>query len=1546
MSEKTDSSANSSETGKPEQISAPSGKSKKKLWLMIVAVIVVVLLIGTAFVVMSGGKTPKHTLKVTITSPDSIEAKSVADLSVKILFDDTTELTQSSDGVDIMWTATPATAGEFDMVTKSAVSYTSGTTGATVSLKCNVSYMYDSKKSLSISSEDTNTLIINSPKFESVSVSPPSKTIAVGGSSNFTATAINSIGLPMTGVSFTWSVWNLTVGNYTLNTTSGAFVKLTVLKAGNATLNATATVSGVMKVGHSNISIPLTLPQRSVAYRFYDFFGTPWQQYWWQRYNVTGYEQPYSKTYPYIFAYHGSPMGNVEYYSDIRMNVTARNISTINMNEDPIFFPLFGVERGGNAVIDWYGRYLNADEVHERIPSTESSNDGWFFDLGGTITLDRQASKAFFGITDPQFDGFAAWWSVNNETIASLFYDNITKEGDGPVYDIYPAYEYNINWLDYTFWCEKKGTGASSSVVVHFDTVSWGIDALIMRWLRYTFERVEYYMEDMNLHMRIGPEYADVDLDGVQVYGLMAWQSTEIYAGSHPDPVWYWRAQMQDYVPSRIVEPGPNLYEKYMPWNYSVKYPGNLFFGGDFQYDFTPGALNLSANESVTVQWPSGPQLFICQSYDSAGDPIIGSSYNISQEMMVAYSQPGPSDFPDNIFIDQAAHTIKFVGPLNLYNWSRDQTTYPELRALWQKMGILPNGVPYIEFKNVSSLVQMDHFEVSGIASPIYTGVSSDVTVRAIGTDGLTYKSVTGAVSFTSSDPLAILPGDYTFTSGDQGTRTFPGGVKFVTPGTSQSVTVTTTALPAKTGSQTGIQVDAAPIAHHMVLSDLPTTILVNKTVSMKVTVMDQYGDTFTAYRGNVTFTSNRTDIVLPANHTFEAADAGQHMFDLNFTGVGWFTVTCADNVSASVNGTDSNIYVAPEPQHIESLAISAPTSLDVGAAGTLTVTGMDQYGHVFTGYNGTVHFSTNATVGEYSLPADYTFLAGDNGVKAFSVSFSTDGTFYINVTDVYNVTAYGNVSLQVMPSMPEIHYRLYDMFEEPFGQWWWGHSTTFKGRIVKYYQDILIWNETHKYVELYIPKPDTDPDRGVTFAPYHWSTDARNITWVTASNPYLMPERYVDPWGTPAPNATGKQVSIDLRAQYIDESWWFGWWTANYKKAPGSPTAFMWQRYLTNNQDGYLLGTVYNITMNREAALQWLNLSLSTSTLDIKAWWDSFGGDGGTNDYTFFWRAWVYDQGMTVYDVTSGYDDPYYDYLCYANLTVNMATDEVRLTIAHVNFGWEVLLDRWLTAANLVLHEPYWEDITLNATMTDQTSNIWFDAVGEWNLHAVRANASSTNEGAWAWEPTKIDYVTSWSKGAYHHSDFDPYANLTYRDWNSGDTDTNFGNEVGYDATPNYFNLTSYMTFTIEFPLGSDVPGYYGQGVPAGSIKAAFGTTGFDGDLTPYLALEYNGTASLGYYVSGGPDIASMYDPITKTITMVGPLDFNNPRGGGLLYHGAPWIEMNVTKQTSAMSASVLPQTPGTSVTGPTSSELLSIAAATCGVALALVALGAVRRH
>ena len=86
------------------------------------------------------------------------------------------------------------------------------------------------------------------------------------------------------------------------------------------------------------------------------------------------------------------------------------------------------------------------------------------------------------------------------------------------------------------------------------------------------------------------------------------------------------------------------------------------------------------------------------------------------------------------------------------------------------------------------------YLTIAGTPSVIDTGVAEQFTVTVMNPDGAGVDTgYTGTVQFSSSDPLAVLPADYTFTAADQGTHSF--SFTLATVGM-QSLTVADVAAP------------------------------------------------------------------------------------------------------------------------------------------------------------------------------------------------------------------------------------------------------------------------------------------------------------------------------------------------------------------------------------------------------------------------------------------------------------------------------------------------------------------------------------------------------------------------------------------------------------------------------------------------------------------------------------------------------------------------------------------------------------------------------
>jgi len=172
------------------------------------------------------------------------------------------------------------------------------------------------------------------------------------------------------------------------------------------------------------------------------------------------------------------------------------------------------------------------------------------------------------------------------------------------------------------------------------------------------------------------------------------------------------------------------------------------------------------------------------------------------------------------------------------------------------------------------------------------------------------------------------------------------------------------------------------------------------------VVAQDAFGNTAIGYRGTVHLTSTDASAVLPADHTFSAADNGA----FTFQGVtlkdasALQSVTATDTASPGIAGTISGIAVNPGPA--ASLVVTGPGGTIAGSPLSIIVEAHDgclgnrASGNLATGYVGTVSFKSsdvNATVA-----ANYAFLPGDQGhANVSGFVLRTAGPQSITATDI-----------------------------------------------------------------------------------------------------------------------------------------------------------------------------------------------------------------------------------------------------------------------------------------------------------------------------------------------------------------------------------------------------------------------------------------------------------------------------------------------------------------------------------------------------------------
>ena len=1439
MSEEINSSAAASETEKPEPTSASSGKSGSKPWMMIAAVVVAIMLVSTALYFLVFAVKTEPALTATITpSPAGVDAGTTLGLQVTVKSGDKI-LTDKE--AKLRWSVEPNNMGTFDFFTKSNVKLAASSLQQNGTLKCSVDYN-GTKTTASAP------LQIRPAGLDRASVSPSEVWVRFDKSQVFTARGISTIGQNMTGLAFTWTASGMTPSDYTItpiNDTAVEFTAKTV--AGNVTLNATTTYKNATRTGSGTAMVTEFLPTRTVEYRWYDAFKVPFGPWYPRRtlyYPTDGYEAVWSNTYPYIYQYYGDAAHkNLYLYSNLRLNITAVNLPEINMSH-PEFLPMFGTTTGGHATLNWHIQYLDPAFVDATYGSAATAyNDGWFVNLTGVTTLDKDAAMAVTGMTAGDFDNFdtpGGYWATKGIDLRSAWSHWIAEEQANGVFDINNFYDGTFSMIGFGLHGQKIG----DKIVLTIYVDSWGIEALMTRWLRDAFVPTEIWMEGFWMNATIGPQTSNIFIKTDIEYGVYAFMSR-----NDTSPVWLWKPLHQDLMVSSANHPNSEFdaYAKTIdpdtgqPYTYLNLNPGSALYGTNVTYDVTPCAWNLSDNETMSFTWPSGPQQFEL-------DAGPGHVTNISSDMTISYAEPMPGDYYStdlmngSIVLDTASRTLVYLGPIDFWHWSQMQnaSNHQALRQQWIDIDgrLLPESAPWVEF-GMATIVpppHIDHFVISGV------------------------------------DDLPVV------------------------------------------GQQTNLTVTAYDQFNRM------------------------YDGTYGNYTGTVHFDSNKSSsVTLPPDYQFTVGDHGVKIFNTStFNAEGWFTVNVTDTLNASATGSYTDIMAILTPQMIDHFTITLSKTIVAMSKADVTVTAWNQYGRIFHEYNGTVNLTTNASAGTYSLPDNTTFLLSWGGVHRFTggVTWNDAGNYTLTVMDTAVTTATGTKTGILVTGGSEIHYRIYNMFEDHWMPFW-------KWRYKTYQTDIVLSDTPGNYTMIY--NPDKNGWQGIIWAPYRMNITANNLTNVNVHQPEFMP--VLDSNRTFA----SANATVEVYFEYLYYSWWNNTWVAEWGTDPDFRTSSMDEQ----RADGWWLGVQYNVTMNRETAQEWMRLPITVPSTDVAAWWAA-----NASSYKAQWGAWLLNEENVRLDVFNAYEYPGSVVGPYAKL-VELPNGDIRLEIDHVSWAYEVLMNRWLLEKQICTHQPYLENFTMSAKFDDKKANLTLDSICQYSMHAVKANQSVGTGSAWVFEAIREDYIGPSLNHPY--SDFTPFVPLTYTSWNAGDPW--YSTENAYDSTPGWFNLTKSETLTFELPKHDQVITYLGKGVGSEAINnITYGGYPNGGDYTEYNDMTRHGTMSLGFYITNlapesgpGLDLNSMYDPVAKTLTIKGPHNFDNSgRGwGNPMYHGAPWIEFNVTYlgSTAIITSAPTPSTVdyGSSVASEpgTVSEMLALMAVVSATlaSIAVLAIGLRRK-
>jgi hypothetical protein len=243
-----------------------------------------------------------------------------------------------------------------------------------------------------------------------------------------------------------------------------------------------------------------------------------------------------------------------------------------------------------------------------------------------------------------------------------------------------------------------------------------------------------------------------------------------------------------------------------------------------------------------------------------------------------------------------------------------------------------------------------------------------------------------GTVQFTSTDSHATFGGNPRLTNGIGGFV-----ADLVTAGT-QTLTATDLVVSSITGASSRIVVHARA-ANHFAFSGIPNSTTAGAGTVFTVTAEDPLNNLVNSYAGSVAMSSTDTAAAfVPVSETFIS---GVGTFSVTLRTAGNQTLTATDTKTPSIIGASSTIAV--NPAAVSHFVLSAvPSNITAGNTFNLTVTSLDAFNNLATGYTGTVVMSSTDTAASFVPPS--ATLTG--AVGTFSVTLKTVGSWTVTAKD------------------------------------------------------------------------------------------------------------------------------------------------------------------------------------------------------------------------------------------------------------------------------------------------------------------------------------------------------------------------------------------------------------------------------------------------------------------------------------------------------------------------------------------------------------------
>lgn len=290
-------------------------------------------------------------------------------------------------------------------------------------------------------------------------------------------------------------------------------------------------------------------------------------------------------------------------------------------------------------------------------------------------------------------------------------------------------------------------------------------------------------------------------------------------------------------------------------------------------------------------------------------------------------------------------------------------------------------------------------------------GSAFAITVTALNSNGTTNTGYLGSVHFTSSDPLAVLPADYTFTSTDKGVHNFSVTLKSAG---SDSITVTDKANSGIAGSGT-VTVNPST-ATKLAFGQQPTSTAVGGTISPAVTVrvLDAYGNLATGDNSDtitLAIGTNPVGGVLSGTTSITVSGGVATFSDLSISKLGnGYTLKASSGLLTAATSATFNITVATSIiEDFETIAS------DWNISGFGDATAYQYSGSAHDGAYGLDLYSGNDWL--YRDDSAVHVKAGDTISVWFAFDYAADGRAYFG----FGAGAGGTLSLVAAPNSGQL---------------------------------------------------------------------------------------------------------------------------------------------------------------------------------------------------------------------------------------------------------------------------------------------------------------------------------------------------------------------------------------------------------------------------------------------------------------------------------------------------------------------------------------------